>query len=139
MVCNMAIIVAGMESCDGFLAILKACVLIRGRTATALTVALPTNLGLAAIEALFHYRVVRAYRMSDGKLNPTSAWEAPLIAYMYSLLIILDTVMGCIFFKSCRNSSSHPNQEGRHCYQVELMEEDDAAAFKSLKAVEELL
>ncbi|KAA3475786.1 transmembrane protein [Gossypium australe] len=55
-----------MEEHSGFLAILKACVLLRGRTLTGLTLAVVVNLALAAIEALFHYRVVRAYHDAGG-------------------------------------------------------------------------
>ncbi|KAF9620275.1 hypothetical protein IFM89_011010 [Coptis chinensis] len=50
-------VVAGMENCGGFLAILKACVLIRGRAATALSLALPVNFGFAALEALYKFRL----------------------------------------------------------------------------------
>ncbi|RWR81377.1 hypothetical protein CKAN_01005900 [Cinnamomum micranthum f. kanehirae] len=138
-VCNLAIILAGMESCSGFLAILRACMLIRGRAATALSLALPTSLGLAAIEALFQYRVVRAYRMSDGKLDPIFAWEVPLIAYIYSLLIILDTVMGCIFYKSCCKSSNY-SDEGQCCFSIEPVEKkDNEIVTTNWKAMQELL
>lgn len=112
--------------------------LIRGRAATALSLALPTNLALAAIEALFQYRVVRTYRMSDGKLDPTFAWEVPLIAYIYSLVIILDTVMGCIFYKNYCKSSNF-SDEGRCFFPIELIEEDHEVATTNWKAIQELL
>ncbi|XP_077223947.1 uncharacterized protein LOC143857402 [Tasmannia lanceolata] len=136
-ICNMAIIVAGMESSGGFLAILKACVLVRGRAATALLLALPINLGLAAVEALFQYRVVRAYKLF-GDFNSSIAWEAPLIVYIYSLLVILDTVTGCIFFESCK-SSTRLNREDGYYYRIELMEErGDGEAFTNSKTIQEL-
>ncbi|KAL0421934.1 UNVERIFIED_CONTAM: hypothetical protein Slati_3216300 [Sesamum latifolium] len=59
--CNLALVLAGMEKRGGFISILKACVLIQGRTATALSLAVPINMALAAIEALFQYRIVSAY------------------------------------------------------------------------------
>eukprot|EP00262_Sarcandra_glabra_P009486 TRINITY_DN23897_c0_g1_i1.p1 TRINITY_DN23897_c0_g1~~TRINITY_DN23897_c0_g1_i1.p1 ORF type:complete len:371 (-),score=29.85 TRINITY_DN23897_c0_g1_i1:288-1274(-) len=135
-ICNMAMVVAGMENCSGYLAILKACVLIKGRAATALSLALPTSIGLAAIEALFHYRVVRSYHLSDN-LNRSIAWEAMLIAYLYSLLILLDTVIACIFFKSCK-LDTRSNWEGGYHYQIEFAEETGNSAFTNFKTIEEL-
>ncbi|CAI9112038.1 OLC1v1012408C1 [Oldenlandia corymbosa var. corymbosa] len=69
-ICNLALIVSGMENSSGYIAILKACVLIRGRTATALSLALPVNLALAALEALFQYRIIRAIHESESPFHP---------------------------------------------------------------------
>ncbi|KAF8399538.1 hypothetical protein HHK36_015405 [Tetracentron sinense] len=135
-VSNLALVVAGMENCGGYLAILKACVLIRGRTSTALSLAIPTNLGLAAVEALFQYRVVRAYHLS-GMLGPNMALEGLFIAYLYSLLIVLDTVGSCIFLKSCK-SDCLTNQEGSYYYRIKLAEEEDSGLSANSKAFEEL-
>ncbi|XWS37312.1 hypothetical protein CRYUN_Cryun19dG0032400 [Craigia yunnanensis] len=52
-ICNLALVSSGMERSGGYLTILKACVLIRGRTSTALTLAVPVNMVPAAIETLF--------------------------------------------------------------------------------------
>lgn len=101
MICNLAVTVAGMENCSGCLAIVKACVLIRGKVATALSLALPINLILAAVEALFQYRVVKAYHLSK-ELNSSFIWEPPLIVYLYSTIIVLDTIMSCVFYRSCK-------------------------------------
>jgi hypothetical protein len=49
-----------MERFGGYLAILKACVMIRGRASTALSLTLAVNIALAGVEALFQYRIVRA-------------------------------------------------------------------------------
>ncbi|XP_022883621.1 uncharacterized protein LOC111400433 [Olea europaea var. sylvestris] len=56
--CNLAIVLSGVEKRGGFTSILKAFLLIRGRTATALSLALPFNIAMASIEALFQYRVI---------------------------------------------------------------------------------
>ncbi|XP_076947547.1 uncharacterized protein LOC143619526 [Bidens hawaiensis] len=101
--CNMALILSGMELRGGIMSILKSCVLIRGRTSIALSLSLPVNVALAGIEFLFQFRIIKAY--SDSGVNkPTSAMvlEGLLIAYMYSVLIIIDVIIGCVFFKSCK-------------------------------------
>ncbi|XP_058081904.1 uncharacterized protein LOC131229875 [Magnolia sinica] len=130
-ICNLAIVVAGMENCSGYMAILKACVLMRGRAATALSLALSTNLGFAAVEALFMYRVVRAYRQFH-KFSASVAWEAVLITYIYSIFIVLDTVVGCIFYRSCK-SGCPLDQESRFESQIKLVEEDDFTNSKIIQ------
>ncbi|XVF09017.1 hypothetical protein REPUB_Repub07fG0054200 [Reevesia pubescens] len=134
-ICNLALVSSGMERSGGYLAILKACVLIRGKTSTALTLAVPVNLVLAAIEALFHYRIVRAYHTGDITSFPM-ALEGILIAYIYSTFVVLDTLVSCIFFKSCK-SSCFIEQESRYSYRIEIAEEDGNAYVK-LKNIEEL-
>ncbi|KAK6261674.1 hypothetical protein QUC31_007490 [Theobroma cacao] len=134
-ICNLALVSSGMERSGGYMAILKACVLIRGRTSTALTLAVPVNLVLAAIEALFHYRVVRAFHTGDVTSFPMAS-EGILIAFLYSTFVVLDTVVSCMFFKSCKTGSL-VEQEGRHSYRIEIAEEDGNAYVK-LKNIEQL-
>nr|XP_043618189.1 uncharacterized protein LOC122589922 [Erigeron canadensis] len=102
-ICNLALILSGMELSGGFISILKSCVMIRGRTSIALSLSLPINMALAGIEFLFQFRVVMAYSNS-GLNKPTSSMvlEGLFIAYLYSILITLDTIVGCVFFKSCK-------------------------------------
>lgn len=127
----MAMAVSGMEGNGGFVAILKACVLMRGRTPMALFLALPVNLGLAAIEALFQFRVVRAYRVGGGgKAGPCMAIEAIFIAYLYSILLVLDTIVACMFYKSCKEGSwIHDDEDdvidedGKFMFRIEFAEE----------------
>ncbi|OVA08827.1 hypothetical protein BVC80_8803g21 [Macleaya cordata] len=134
--CNLALIVAGMENCGGYLAILKACVLIRGRSSTTLLLALPFNLGLAAVEALFQYRVVRLSLLSD-KFSSSMAFEGLVIAYLYSILILLDTITTCEFFKSSK-SNYRMDLEDKYYYLIELLPEEDSGAFTNSKNLEEL-
>ncbi|KAM4106985.1 hypothetical protein ACB094_04G107600 [Castanea mollissima] len=134
-ICNLALVLSGMERCGGYMAILKACVLIRGRASTALSLALPVNLALAAVEALFQYRVVRAYHFSE-KFGSPSALEGILIAYLYSISIVLDTVVNYMFCRSCK-TGSWIEQEGRHSYWIEFAEED-SNCYISIKTMEEL-
>ncbi|KAG6469382.1 hypothetical protein ZIOFF_074097 [Zingiber officinale] len=88
-ICNLAIVVAAVDGCGGLLPVLKACFLVRGHASTALTLALPANLGMAAVEALFQYRVIRQYNIS-GELSSSLLWEAISIVYLYALLLVLE-------------------------------------------------
>lgn len=118
-ICNLALVLSGIENSGGYMAILKACVLIRGRTATALSLALPINLALAAVEALFQYRIVRAYYQEESSISSAMALEGMFIAYMYSVLLVLDTVVGCLFYRSCK-TSLRIDQEHRYLYRIEI-------------------
>ncbi|KAJ0982061.1 hypothetical protein J5N97_010316 [Dioscorea zingiberensis] len=101
-VCNLAMIVSAVENCSGYLPVLKACVLIRGRAATAMTLAMPANLSMAAIEALFQYRVMKPYHLSR-RLDISTLGEAFSISYIYSMLIVLEVIISCMFYRSCKS------------------------------------
>lgn len=75
--------------------------MIKRRTPTALSLALYINITLAAIEALFQFRVASVYANSRTS-NPSTlmVFEELLIAYLYSIIITLDTITGCMFYKS---------------------------------------
>ncbi|KAJ7956428.1 putative Transmembrane protein [Quillaja saponaria] len=135
-ICNLALILSGMEGCGGYISILKACVLIRGRTSMALFLALPVNLALAAIEALFHFRVMRAFIFAE---KPASSIiiEGIFIAYLYSIFIVLDTIVNYMFFKSCKAASSI-NQEGENFYRIEFSEKGNCNYYVSIQNFEEL-
>ncbi|KAI9086402.1 hypothetical protein K1719_031486 [Acacia pycnantha] len=133
---NMAMAVSGMEGHGGYLAILKACVLIRGRTSMALLLALPLNMSLAAIEALFQFRIVRAYRVG-GKIEPSTALEAIFIAYLYSIFIVLDTIVASLFYKSCKKKSWINDEDGKLLVRIEMSEKDNYE-FERTKNFEEL-
>ncbi|KAK2655642.1 hypothetical protein Ddye_008694 [Dipteronia dyeriana] len=97
-ICNMALVLSGMERCGGYMAILKACLLLRGRPSTALSLALPLNLAMAGIEALFQYRILRDYHLGMASM----AFEGMLISYLYSISLLLDTVVTCMLYKTCK-------------------------------------
>ncbi|XP_062204198.1 uncharacterized protein LOC133906341 [Phragmites australis] len=110
-VCNLAVIIAAMErGCAGHAAVLRACVVIRGRVSTALALALPINLGIAAAEALFHLRVVSRHRM-DRRLVPGVAGEAFSIAYIHALCVVLEIIVNCMFYRSCKKSEADELRE----------------------------
>lgn len=109
-VCNLAVVVAAMERCAGHAAVLRACVVIRGRVPTALALALPTNLSIAAAEALFQLRVV-SQRRRAGKLAPGVAGEAFSIAYIHALCVVLEIIVSCMFYRSCKRSEADELRE----------------------------
>lgn len=117
-ICNMSLVLSGMEGHGGYSAILKACILIRGKTSMALFLALPVNIALAAIEALFHFRIVREYHIV-GKARPFVLLEGIFIAYLYSIFIILDTIVSCLFYKSFKTGESCIGQEDKHFQEVD--------------------
>ncbi|MCD7455602.1 hypothetical protein HAX54_028767 [Datura stramonium] len=123
-ICNLALVTSGSEKIGGYMAILKSCVLIRGRTATALSLAVPLNLALAAIEALFQYRIVRAYYQEKTELF-CLALEGMFIAYMYSVLLVLDTIASCVFYGNCKT-----DEMGILPYQVEIQDRDQHTVLK---------
>ncbi|XP_042497536.1 uncharacterized protein LOC122076282 [Macadamia integrifolia] len=135
-VCNLSLVIAGTENCSGFLAILKACVLIRGRASTALSLALPVNLGLALVEALFQYRIVRVVNHSD-RLSSSIVLEGMFIAYLYSLFILLDTIASCILFKSLK-SSSPMDPERRYVYPEQKIGEEEDDTYTYSKDLQEI-
>ncbi|WOL01696.1 hypothetical protein Cni_G10413 [Canna indica] len=102
--CNLATVISAADDSGGHVSILKALVLVRERTATAVTLSLPASMGTVAIEALFRYRVMRPHRTPSGALHPLVICEAFPIIYMHSLLLVLDTIIACIFLRSCRPS-----------------------------------
>lgn len=114
-VCNLALVTSGMDKSGGHIAILKACVLMRGRTATALALAIPVNMALAAVEALFQYRVVRAFYTATS----STAFEGIFIAYLYSIIVVIDTIVSCEFFKSCERGF-RIDEEGGYAYRIRI-------------------
>ncbi|KAE8673512.1 putative pentatricopeptide repeat-containing protein [Hibiscus syriacus] len=118
---NIALVSSGMDKSGGYLSILKACVVIKGRTSTALSLALPLSLAVAAIEALFHYRIVRAYGSDDFSWFSMVS-EGILIAYLYSMVLVLDTVVSCLFFDSCTRGGSLMEHESKNIYRIEIAE-----------------
>ncbi|KAI3777537.1 hypothetical protein L1987_47337 [Smallanthus sonchifolius] len=127
---NLALILSGMELSGGFISILKACVLIRGRTSIVLSLSLPVNMALAGIEFLFQFRIIKTYSDS-GVIKPTSTMilEGLFIAYLYSILITIDAIIGCVFFKSCKivyDRNLGDQETGR------IKEDDEVALVKCL-------
>ncbi|KAE8665865.1 Actin-binding FH2 protein isoform 1 [Hibiscus syriacus] len=126
-VCNLALVSSAVEeqSNGGYLAIVKACVMLKGDAfSTGLTLTMAVNLALVAIEALFHYRIVKTYHAIDnsgdgGLIGSFSmATEGILIAYLYSIVVVLDAVMSFMFFKSCKTRRL-TDRQGIFCCMIE--------------------
>ncbi|KAG2714200.1 hypothetical protein I3760_03G015000 [Carya illinoinensis] len=130
---NLALVVAGMENCIGIWAIRKALLLRRGTNSMALLLALPLNCGLAATEALFRFRVVRAYHLYE-RLTASMALEGLFVAYLYSLLLVLETIACCLFFKSCTSIFWTDEIDGY--YDIELPKEEDEHPPSKLRTSE---
>ncbi|GAB4845426.1 hypothetical protein Ancab_038833 [Ancistrocladus abbreviatus] len=109
-ICNLASVISGVERTGGLMAILKACVLMRGRASTALALAVPLNLGLAAIEALFHYRIVRPYYHAERPFS-VIVYEGIFIAYLCSIFVVFDVILSCIFYRSCKEAVQIDEEE----------------------------
>ncbi|XP_073317200.1 uncharacterized protein [Primulina huaijiensis] len=122
-ICNLALVFSGYEKAGGFISIIKTYVLIQDRTATALSLALPFNMALAGIEALFQYRIVRAYNRAFA-INSAMVFEGFLIAYLYAMILVLDTVVGCIFIRSSRTTESEIGQEDAYFHGIEIQNTD---------------
>ncbi|KAL7115026.1 hypothetical protein ACP275_04G158400 [Erythranthe tilingii] len=131
-VSNLALVSTGMEKKGGFISILKACVMIlfQGRNATALSLAVPVSMSLAAIEALFQYRIVGAY--NNGGDAIAMIIEGTLVAYLYALVLVLDTVIGCVFWKICMKDQRIIDEEEMYSYKIEIENKDGKFIAKSI-------
>lgn len=124
---NLALVSSTSSSSGGYTTILKACLLIRGRTSTALALALPTNIGLAGVEALFQYRVVRSYYKGDRDIT-SIALEGTFIAYLYALFLVLDTIVNFLFYQSCiKNDEDHQKivREDEYSIKIQISETEN--------------
>ncbi|KAM3374744.1 hypothetical protein P3S68_013458 [Capsicum galapagoense] len=126
-ICNLALVLSGMEKIGGYMAILKGCFLIRGRTATALALTLISNLAFAAVEVLFEYRIINAYHHKSTGLSAI-ALEGTFIAYLYAILLVLDIISSCIFFECCK-TGCQMDEEGCLPYQIEIKDRDHHAVL----------
>ncbi|XP_057809107.1 uncharacterized protein LOC131023580 [Salvia miltiorrhiza] len=111
-VCGIALIASAVDADGGggLSSILEACALIRGRTSAALSLAVPMNMALAAVEALFQYRIFNAYSRETA-VTPPMVLEAAIIAYIYAMVLILDTIVGYVLLKSLREEQTHFNPQ----------------------------
>ncbi|KAG6412294.1 hypothetical protein SASPL_124969 [Salvia splendens] len=108
---------------DGWISsIVEARVLIRGRSSAALSLAAAMNVALAAVEALFQYRVINAYGR-DAAVTPAMVLEAAVVAYFYAIVVIVDTIVGYVFLKRCREEQcDFCHQRIEFCKQVKELD-----------------
>ncbi|KAF9684086.1 hypothetical protein SADUNF_Sadunf04G0081300 [Salix dunnii] len=122
-ICNLALVVAGTDNSTIYKSIHKACLLRKGTNSMALVLALPINLGLVATEALFRYRVVRAYDHVFGRFSMSMVLEGLLIAYLFSLLVVLDTIASYFFIRNC--DPHFGRERAEICIQIKLVKDDN--------------
>lgn len=120
--CNLAFVVAGIDNCTIYKSLRKACLLRKGTDSMALLLALPINLGLVATEALFRHRVVRAYDPVFGRFSMPMILEGLLISYLFSLLVVLDTISSYLFIRNCDPKIGREGTE--ICVQIEPVKDD---------------
>ncbi|KAF8016326.1 hypothetical protein BT93_H1742 [Corymbia citriodora subsp. variegata] len=136
-ICNLALVLSGIDKHGGSLAIIKAYLMMRGRRATALAFAVIGNFALAATEALFRYRVLAPYHASGG-FSLGILLEGCYIAYLYSVLIVLDTVLTCTFLRSCQVEELINCEDKFYC-QIQILDATDGPHDTSLKNADPLL
>lgn len=108
----MALVVAGIDGFSSYEAIQKAFSIRRSKGFVAFMLFLPTHMGIASVQALFWYRVVRVWSFSRGMISGSLVFEGLFVAYLYSLLIVLDTIVCCFFYKSCELTSTGSESGG---------------------------
>ncbi|CAH2044040.1 unnamed protein product [Thlaspi arvense] len=138
---NLALVSSTSSSSGGYTTILKACLMIRGRTSTALALALPTNLGLAGVEALFQYRVVKSYYERDRDIA-SIALEGTFIAYLYAIFLVLDTIVNFLFYQSCikNDEDQKMSREDEYSIKIQICEtENTKICIKGPKGFQEIL
>lgn len=136
-ICNLALVLSGTEKHGGSLTIIKAYLMMRGRRATALSFAVIGNFALAATEALFRYRVVAPYHAS-GSFSLGILLEGCYIAYLYSVLIVLDTVITYTFLRSCQVEDLINCEDKFYC-QIQIWDATDEPYDNSLKNSDPLM
>ncbi|XP_048128435.1 uncharacterized protein LOC125312848 [Rhodamnia argentea] len=123
-VCHVALAIAGIENCSAPEAIRRACSQ-RCREPAALLIALPHYLCFAAVEALcrFRYQSVMEDR-SAKRPYLAMASEGVVIAWMYSAVVVLDTIACGLYVKSCE-SNSRTDEGANRGHSIPNVNDDD--------------
>lgn len=103
---NLANVVSILEEHYGLSALVRSFHLIKGKIQVALSLFFATTLGTAMVESLYQYRVI-GIPPSNYAINTASRlWEGPLLVFMYSFLLLLDGIVGCVFYFTCKSATS---------------------------------
>lgn len=101
---NLANVVSILEEHCGLSALVRSFSLIKGKIQVALSLFCGMLLGTVMVESLYQYRVL-GIPPSNYAINTASRlWEGPLLVLMYSFLLLLDSIMGCVFYFTCKSS-----------------------------------
>lgn len=101
-ICNLATVVSILEDYYGVRAFFRSMFLIKERTQVGLWIFLGTCIATAFVEGLFDHRV-KTLSYGDGS---SRIWEGPLLVIMHSFVILIDAMMSCIFYFTCKGSTS---------------------------------
>ncbi|XP_074566019.1 uncharacterized protein LOC141822468 [Curcuma longa] len=99
-VCNLAGVISVLEEISGLQALFRSMQVIRGQTQAGLLIFLGSTIGMALVEALFEHRV-KTLSYGDGS---SRLWEGPLLVFMYSFVVLVDSMMSAVFYFTCRSS-----------------------------------
>lgn len=100
---NLANVVSILEEEYGLAALSSSFHLIKGKIQVALSLFCGTLLVTVMVESLYQYRVI-GIPPSNYAINTASRmWEGPLLVFMYSFLLLLDAIMGCVFYFTCKS------------------------------------
>ncbi|KAH7277977.1 hypothetical protein KP509_38G018000 [Ceratopteris richardii] len=111
---SLANVVSALEEHYGLPALSRAFHLIKGKIQVALSLFCGSLLGAYMVETLYGYRVL-GIPPSRYAINTASRmWEGPLLIFMYSFLLLLDTIVGCVFYFSCKSCIIESSEEMKH-------------------------
>ncbi|XP_074589779.1 uncharacterized protein LOC141845617 isoform X2 [Curcuma longa] len=99
-VCNLASVISVLEEVSGLQALFRSVQVIRGQTQAGLLIFLGSTIGMAFVEGLFEHRV-KTLSYGDGS---SRLWEGPLLVFMYSFVVLVDSMMSAVFYFTCRSS-----------------------------------
>lgn len=93
------------------------------------------QLGLGCSWSSIQHRIVKVYHQKRTGFSAI-ALEGTLIAYLYAILLILDTISSCLFFKYCK-PGCQMDEDGCSPYQI-LTEDRDHHTVLLIKTLEQL-
>lgn len=119
-ICNVAFVISVLEDVSGMEALIRSRHLIKGQSQVGLMLYLISNIGMAFIEWLFDHRV-KVISYGDGS---SRIWEGPLLVFMYSFVVLTDSMNSAVYYFSCRsyyleNLSSESNLVGETVTETE--------------------
>lgn len=97
---NLAFVISKTRRLSAYAAIQEAFSMRVQDSTTTVFLALASSSGSAAIEALFRYRIVRA-PSDSGKPLLSRSIEGLLVAHLYSIVIVLDTIACFLAVRGC--------------------------------------
>ncbi|KAG6479788.1 uncharacterized protein LOC122018682 [Zingiber officinale] len=98
--CNLAGVISVLEEVSGLQALFRSVQVIRGQTQAGLLIFLGSTIGMALVEGLFEHRV-KTLSYGDGS---SRLWEGPLLVFLYSFVVLVDSMMSAVFYFTCRSS-----------------------------------